>query len=169
MTDKRDFFALRMAIFFAALIVNIIFYIMGLKFTWTVFLSGILLFMWTGDIKDRFISIELGGFVGLLFCMGFLWGLTVLTPIVGKMWGFTIPLAIVLFTIIVLQPSAPLFFNNASFAYFSCACISAEEFAQNFSTAILTFLVGSPLYCGFFCILLHNAMKERRGKSSEST
>ena len=71
-----------------------------------------------------------------------------LTPVLGKFFGYVLPLAAILFPLIVLQPKAPRFLNNAAFAYLCCACISAAEFYENFFRVLLTFLIGSLVYNG---------------------
>lgn len=48
------------------LIANAFFHAIEFEYSWLVFLSNIMLFTMEGDIKDRFISVELGGLVGMV-------------------------------------------------------------------------------------------------------
>ena len=80
-----------------------------------------MLFTMVGDIKDRLISVEVGGFVGLVLTVGALLAISALKPVLGNLFGFLIPLAVVLFILIVLHPYAPKVLNNVGFAYLTCA------------------------------------------------
>lgn len=64
-----------------------------------------------------------------------------------------IPLAIVLFVIIVLNSISPVFFNNTCFAYFTCALINVESFMINFAEIIVVYLVGSVVV-NIGCVVL---------------
>ena len=44
-------------------------------------------------------------------------------PVLGGFFGFLIPLAVVLFILIILHPYAPKVLNNVGFAYLTVACI----------------------------------------------
>ena len=78
---------------------------------------------------------------------------TALTSVLGSLFGFLIPLAIVLFILIVLHPYAPKVLNNVGFAYLTCACIDTTAFATHIPLFFGTFIVGSLIFNGV-CILL---------------
>lgn len=84
-----------------------------------------------GTVNDRFITVELGGLVGLVLTALTLLAVTALTSVLGSLFGFLIPLAIVLFILIVLHPYAPKVLNNVGFAYLTCACIDTTAFATH--------------------------------------
>ena len=83
-----------------------------------------MLFTMEGDIKDRFISVELGGLVGM-----------------------------VLFILIILHPYAPKVLNNVGFAYLTAACIDSAAFAANLPLFFGVYIVGSLVFNGG-CVLL---------------
>ena len=128
---KRFLLYFRLMLLVWILIVNSILHVVGFAYSWLIFLSNIMLFTMEGDIKDRFVSVELGGLVGMVFTVIALLAITFLTPVLGSFFGFLIPLAVVLFVLIILHPYAPKVLNNVGFAYLTVACIDAETFAAN--------------------------------------
>ena len=114
---KRFLLYFRLMLLVWILIVNAILHVVGFEYSWLIFLSNIMLFTMEGDIKDRFVSVELGGLVGMVFTVIALLAITFLTPVLGSFFGFLIPLAVVLFVLIILHPYAPNVLNNVGFAY----------------------------------------------------
>mgnify|MGYP002549939602 CR=1 FL=1 len=106
-----------------------------------------------GDIKDRFVSVELGGLVGMVFTVIALLAITFLTPVLGSFFGFLIPLAVVLFVLIILHPYAPKVLNNVGFAYLTVACIDSAAFAANLPLFFGVYIAGSLVFNGG-CVLL---------------
>ena len=150
---KRFLLYFRLMLLVWILIVNSILHVVGFEYSWLIFLSNIMLFTMEGDIKDRFVSVELGGLVGMVFTVIALLAITFLTPVLGSFFGFLIPLAVVLFVLIILHPYAPKVLNNVGFAYLTVACIDAEAVAANLPRFFFVYIVGSLVFNGV-CILL---------------
>ena len=74
--------------------------------------------------------------------------ITALTPVLGGFFGFLIPLAVVLFILIILHPYAPKVLNNVGFAYLTVACIDTTALATHLPQFFITFIVGSVLFNG---------------------
>lgn len=146
------------------LIANAILHIIGFSYGWLIFISNIMLFTLEGDIKERFITVELGGLVGLVLTVITLLIVTALTPLIGDLFGLLIPLAGVLALLILVHPYAPKVFNNVGFAYLTCACIDTASFASNIALFIGVFIVGSLAFNGV-CILLMKPAKALAVKS----
>ena len=138
---KRFLLYFRLMMLVWILIANAFFHVIEFDYSWLVFLSNIMLFTMEGDIKDRFISVELGGLLGLL-----------------------LPLAVVLFILIILHPYAPKVLNNVGFAYLTVACIDAETFAANLPRFFFLYIVGSLVFNGV-CILLMKPAKALAAKT----
>lgn len=155
---KRFLLCFRLMLLVWILIVNSILHVVGFEYSWLIFLSNIMLFTMEGDIKDRFVSVELGGLVGMVFTVIALLAITFLTPVLGSFFGFLIPLAVVLFVLIILHPYAPKVLNNVGFAYLTVACIDAETFAANLPRFFFVYIVGSLVFNGV-CILLMKPAK----------
>ena len=154
---KRFLLYFRLMLLVWILIVNSILHVVGFAYSWIIFLSNIMLFTMEGDIKDRFVSVELGGLVGMVF-----------TPVLGSFFGFLIPLAVVLFVLIILHPYAPKVLNNVGFAYLTVACIDAETFAANLPLFFATYILGSLAFNGV-CVLLMKPAKALAVKSVQRT
>lgn len=137
---KRFLLYFRLMMVVWILIANAFFHAIEFEYSWLVFLSNIMLFTMEGDIKDRFISVELGGLVGMV--------LTVLA-----MLGLLLPLGVVLFILIILHPYAPKVLNNVGFAYLTVACIDSATFAANLPLFFGVYIVGSLAFNGG-CVLL---------------
>ena len=150
---KRFLLYFRLMLLVWILIVNAILHVVGFEYSWLIFLSNIMLFTMEGDIKDRFVSVELGGLVGMVFTVIALLAITFLTPVLGSFFGFLIPLAVVLFVLIILHPYAPKVLNNVGFAYLTVACIDSATFAANLPLFFGVYIVGSLLFNGG-CVLL---------------
>lgn len=127
---KRFLLYFRLMMVAWILIANAFFHAIEFEYSWLVFLSNIMLFTMEGDIKDRFISVELGGMLGLL-----------------------LPLGVVLFILIILHPYAPKVLNNVGFAYLTVACIDSAAFAANLPLFFGVYIVGSLVFNGG-CVLL---------------
>ena len=140
---KRFLLCFRLMLLVWILIVNAILHVVGFEYSWLIFLSNIMLFTMEGDIKDRFVSVELGGLVGMVFTVIALLAITFLTPVLGSFFGFLIPLAVVLFVLIILHPYAPKVLNNVGFAYLTVACIDAETFAANLPLFFVSSIFGT--------------------------
>lgn len=161
---KRFLLYFRLMLLVWILIVNSILHAVGFEYSWLIFLSNIMLFTMEGDIKDRFVSVELGGLVGMVFTVIALLAITFLTPVLGSFFGFLIPLAVVLFVLIILHPYAPKVLNNVGFAYLTVACIDAETFAANLPRFFFVYIVGSLVFNGV-CILLMKPAKALAAKT----
>lgn len=161
---KRFLLYFRLMLLVWILIVNAILHVVGFEYSWLIFLSNIMLFTMEGDIKDRFVSVELGGLVGMVFTVIALLAITFLTPVLGSFFGFLIPLAVVLFVLIILHPYAPKVLNNVGFAYLTVACIDAETFAANLPRFFFVYIVGSLVFNGV-CILLMKPAKALAAKT----
>ena len=161
---KRFLLCFRLMLLVWILIVNSILHVVGFEYSWLIFLSNIMLFTMEGDIKDRFVSVELGGLVGMVFTVIALLAITFLTPVLGSFFGFLIPLAVVLFVLIILHPYAPKVLNNVGFAYLTVACIDAETFAANLPRFFFVYIVGSLVFNGV-CIFLMKPAKALAAKT----
>lgn len=161
---KRFLLCFRLMLLVWILIVNAILHVVGFEYSWLIFLSNIMLFTMEGDIKDRFVSVELGGLVGMVFTVIALLAITFLTPVLGSFFGFLIPLAVVLFVLIILHPYAPKVLNNVGFAYLTVACIDAETFAANLPRFFFVYIVGSLVFNGV-CLLLMKPAKALAAKT----
>lgn len=161
---KRFLLYFRLMMLVWILIANAFFHVIEFDYSWLVFLSNIMLFTMEGDIKDRFVSVELGGLVGMVFTVIALLAITFLTPVLGSFFGFLIPLAVVLFVLIILHPYAPKVLNNVGFAYLTVACIDAETFAANLPRFFFVYIVGSLVFNGV-CILLIKPAKALAAKT----
>lgn len=147
---KRFLFYFRLMMVVWILIANAFFHAIGFEYSWLIFLSNIMLFTMEGDIKDRFISVELGGLVGMVLTVLAMLAIGALTPVLGGMLGLLLPLGVVL---IILHPYAPKVLNNVGFAYLTAACIDSAAFAANLPLFFGVYIVGSLVFNGG-CVLL---------------
>ena len=80
---KRFLLYFRLMLLVWILIANAIIHVTGMEYSWLIFLSNIMMFTLEGDVKDRFVTVELGGLVGLILTVIALLSITALTPILG--------------------------------------------------------------------------------------
>lgn len=144
---KRFLFYFRLMMVVWILIANAFFHAIGFEYSWLIFLSNIMLFTMEGDIKDRFISVELGGLVGMVLTVLAMLAIGALSPVLGGMLG------LLLFILIILHPYAPKVLNNVGFAYLTAACIDSAAFAANLPLFFGVYIVGSLVFNGG-CVLL---------------
>ena len=150
---KRFLLYFRLMMVVWILIANAFFHAIEFEYSWLVFLSNIMLFTMEGDIKDRFISVELGGLVGMVLTVLAMLAIGALTPVLGGMPGLLLPLGVVLFILIILHPYAPKVLNNVGFAYMTDACNDSAPFATNLPLFFGVYIVGSLVFNGG-CVLL---------------
>ena len=142
---KRFLLYFRLMMVAWILIANAFFHAIEFEYSWLVFLSNIMLFTMEGDIKDRFISVELGGLVGMVLTVLAMLAIGALTPVLGGMLGLLLPLGV--------HPYAPKVLNNVGFAYLTVACIDSAAFAANLPLFFGVYIVGSLVFNGG-CVLL---------------
>ena len=155
---KRFLLYFRLMLLAWILIVNGVCHVIGFEYSWLIFISNIMLFTMEGDIKDRFVSVELGGLVGLIFTVVALVSIGLLSGVIGEFWGFMIPLAVILFVLIILHPYAPKVLNNVGFAYLTVACVDVNALLENLALFFAVYIVGSLVFNGV-CILLMKPAK----------
>ena len=117
-------------------------------------------------MKDRLVTVELGGLVGLVLTVAALLSISALTPVLGDFLGFILPLAVVLFILIILHPYAPKVLNNVGFAYLTVACIDIPALPAHLPQFFIIFIVGSVLFNGV-CVLLMKPAKALAVRSVE--
>ena len=161
---KRFLLYFRLMMLAWILIANAFFHAIGFQYSWLVFLGNIMLFTMEGDIRERFVSVELGGLVGMVLTVLAMLAIAALTPVLGGMLGLLIPLAVVLFILIILHPYAPRVLNNVGFAYLTVACIDSATFAANLPLFFGVYIAGSLVFNGV-CVLL---MKPARALAARS-
>ena len=150
---KRFLLYFRLMLLVWILIANAVIHLTGMEYSWLIFLSNIMMFTLEGDVKDRLVTVELGGLVGLVLTVAALLSISALTPVLGDFLGFILPLAVVLFILIILHPYAPKVLNNVGFAYLTVACIDSAAFAANLPLFFGVYIVGSLVFNGG-CVLL---------------
>ena len=165
---KKFLLYFRLALLCWILIANAILHIIGFSYGWLIFISNIMLFTLEGDVKERFLTVEIGGLVGLVLTVLAMLAISALTPIVGDLFGLLIPLAAVLALLILGHPYAPKVLNNVGFAYLTVACIDAETFAANLPLFFATYILGSLAFNGV-CVLLMKPAKALAVKSVQRT
>lgn len=163
---KRFLLYFRLMLLVWILIANAIIHLTGMEYSWLIFLSNIMMFTLEGDVKDRLVTVELGGLVGLVFTVAGLLSISALTPILGDFLGFILPLAVVLFILIILHPYAPKVLNNVGFAYLTVACIDIPALTTHLPQFFITFIVGSVIFNGV-CVLLMKPAKALAVRSVE--
>ena len=150
---KRFLLYFRLMLLVWILIANAVIHLTGMEYSWLIFLSNIMMFTLEGDVKDRLVTVELGGLVGLVLTVAALLSISALTPVLGDFLGFILPLAVVLFILIILHPYAPKVLNNVGFAYLTVACIDSAAFAANLPLFFGVYIAGSLVFNGG-CVLL---------------
>ena len=120
--------------------------------------------MWFASVMRIQTTSNLILFLGVVALLA----ITFLTPVLGSFFGFLIPLAVVLFVLIILHPYAPKVLNNVGFAYLTVACIDAETFAANLPLFFATYILGSLAFNGV-CVLLMKPAKALAVKSVQRT
>ena len=77
---KRFLLYFRLMLLVWILIANAIIHVTGLEYSWLIFLSNIMMFTLEGDVKDCFVTVELGGLVGLILTVIALLSITLPHP-----------------------------------------------------------------------------------------
>ena len=90
---KKFLLYFRLMLLVWIIIANAILHVIDFQYSWLIFISNIMLFtMEEGTVNDRFITVELGGLVGLVLTALTLLAVTALTSVLGSLFGFLIPL-----------------------------------------------------------------------------
>lgn len=159
---------LRIGLLIWILVVNAIIHVAGFKYGWVIFIGNIFLFTLPGDdFKKKLSEVTFGGLVGILLSYILLLAIMALTPIVGDLLGFMIPLAIGMIILINGHPFAPAFLNNVGFAYLICCTMDIEKFAANFPAYLLTFIIGGLIF-NIGCLAMIKPCMKLAAKNSPS-
>jgi len=140
---KRFLLYFRLMLLVWILIANAVIHLTGMEYSWLIFLSNIMMFTLEGDVKDRLVTVELGGLVGLVLTVAAVLSISALTP-----------------------PYAPKVLNNVGFAYLTVACIDIPALTAHLPQFFITFIVGSVLFNGV-CVLLMKPAKALAVRSVE--
>ena len=81
---KRFLLYFRLMLLVWILIANAVIHLTGIEYSWLIFLSNIMMFTLEGDVKDRLVTVELGGLVGLVLTVAALLSISALTPCSGR-------------------------------------------------------------------------------------
>lgn len=76
---KRFLLYFRLMLLVWILIANAVIHLTGMEYSWLIFLSNIMMFTLEGDVKDRLVTVELGGLVGLVLTVAALLSISALT------------------------------------------------------------------------------------------
>ncbi len=153
MNEEKKLFRFRVALLIWILAVNLVLQLMHLNWGWVIFMSNIILFTLSGDAKQNFIAVEIGGLVGLLAAYFAAMLITAATPVVGSVSAVMLALVIVLTVIILGGGKYPLVLNNCAFAYFTCALMIPELVIPNFTVVIVVFVLGTIVTNGASLLL----------------
>jgi len=134
-------------------ILNAIIFIYQIPHTWTMFMAVVLFFL-MGANKKCLPEIFIGGLVGMGSTWLLIMAATALTPIVGPLAGFVIPLAIIVFAVIILNPFVPVVFNNVAFAFLIISAINLDKVLANTLPYMVVFLIGGAVVIGGCMIML---------------
>ena len=141
---KNIEYQFRFCLFLWIIAANLAIQLLHIPFSWTIFISNIMLFTMAGDIKQNFLIVELGGATGLIFAFFSILFIDILAPL-GTVSSVMLVLCIVLFCIIMFSPKFPYIFNNTTFAYFTCAFITSEPLITQTILYLVVFVIGSAL------------------------
>ena len=98
---KRFLLYFRLMLLVWILIANAVIHLTGMEYSWLIFLSNIMMFTLEGDVKDRLVTVELGGLVGLVLTVAALLSISALTPVLGDFPALTAHLPQFFITFIV--------------------------------------------------------------------
>ena len=122
---------------------------LGIEHTWVYCLVVPFFFLMGGDsVKDKILTIVCGGIVGMLITVVMCLGVLNLSPVLGDIWGWIVPVGIAVALLMLLMPFAPKFFNNVGFSYLIAACIEPEVFCGDILMMLVRFLIGGAIYLG---------------------
>ena len=112
---------------------------------WPFFMSVIVFFLREHlSYKERFCHTLFGGAFGIVFAAGVIFTYSKLAGAgITKLAAICIPLAIVLFILIVLEPIFPIFFNNIGLAYFVVALVNNTTAVHNMPSYLVSLVLGS--------------------------
>ena len=91
--EERFLRYFRFSLFILAVALNAVCYMADIPFSWVIFLSGILFYMLEGEMKERLLRVTCGGAAGLCGAAVLLILIVTLTPVLGKFFGYVLPLA----------------------------------------------------------------------------
>ncbi|MCI7551727.1 MAG: hypothetical protein PUK40_01580 [Actinomycetaceae bacterium] len=146
-TDPKQKFLTyyRYALWALIIIVNLLLHALGVHYTAMIFIANVMFFTMQGEPWRKYWEVLVGGAVGIFATYAMLRSIMWLTPYVGELIAFVIPLAIILFVLIVLHPKVPVLFNNVGFAYLLACTINMEAFMMHFWAHVITFVIGTAV------------------------
>ena len=143
------------------LFMNGFLHVVGFKYGWLIFISNIMMFtMGEGTPLRKFVSVEVGGFVGLIFAILLLLVDSKMVEAgVPELWALLIPLAVILFFLIICAGKLPWLFNNTGFAYLTVVTTAGNLplFIGDMKTHLIGFVIGSLVFNGVSLLLLKGA------------
>ena len=131
------------------------------KYGWLIFISNIMMFtMGEGTPVKKFVSVEAGGLVGLLFTVFLMIVHSKLSAAgMGAIPALLISLAVILFFLIICSGKWPWLFNNTGFAYLTVATAAGNLalFVSDMRMHFIGFIIGSLIFNAVSLLLLKTA------------
>lgn len=159
--EKKTVLTFKWMLIVWILIMNGIIAAIGFKYGWLIFISNIMMFtMGEGTPVKKFVSVEAGGFVGLLFTVFLMIVHSKLSAAgMGAIPALLIPLAVILFFLIICSGKWPWLFNNTGFAYLTVATAAGNLalFVSDMRMHFIGFIIGSLIFNAVSLLLLKTA------------
>ncbi|MDL2289391.1 hypothetical protein LJB83_01355 [Clostridia bacterium OttesenSCG-928-F22] len=136
------------------ILINGIAIALNMPVKWPISMSGIFYFA-LGGTPDKAPHVFLGGCLGIGFACLLVFLTQLGAPYIGRYVSTMIPLAIMIFSIIVFGPVIPFLFNRATFAFMTISCINTSILHANALLYIAVFLIGGGITVGGYILWLH--------------
>ncbi len=146
------------------IIVNVALLVLGISHGWTLFFANIFFFMLGADIK-RWKELLFGGLFGLASAWLFAQAMGILTPVIGVLPAVVLPLALIIFFMIVCGPIFPSICNNVAFGYLTIATINMDTLIADTVPAMIVFVVGGTIMVGGAWLILRFFMGKAESKA----
>lgn len=123
---------------------------------WSFFLSVTFYFLLHEvEPKKRILHVLCGGAVGVALGCMMVYGTTVLVKAgLHKNLAFGILITIALASLILLNPIAPMFFNNVGFGYLIVSTITSSETLHNAPSTLLWLVIGTVVLNVVCCVIV---------------
>lgn len=129
-------------------------HLLGIESSWVFGIMVPIFFLMGGEVKQKVPTVVGGAVTGLVLSWLMCIVVTVLSGVIGPVWGWIIPVSLVIAALMLLRPFLPYVCNNVAFLYMIVATRDAEAFFAEFGSLMIYFVVGGLIYLGGILLII---------------
>lgn len=129
-------------------------HLLEIESSWVFGVMVPIFFLMGGEMKQKVPTVVGGAVTGLVISYLLCIVVTLLSGVIGPVFGWIIPVSLVIAALMLLRPFLPYVCNNVAFLYMIIATRDPATFYAEFGSLMVYFLVGGLIYLGGILLII---------------